>query len=190
VTRACLAPVALACGCAASGALAIGPTIDAHQVVRLEGAAGGGMVPDGNGVAALQSASPGVVGVWSIGARVTFAGGTRWSHTQASLGGYIEYLRIGTVDSPWGFHAGISFGVLVAQRPRVMIGLYAGPDRVSRARMVGTNDGCVTEFATDGVDLTLRAHADIEGFHAGDWWQLGAMYVRRWTDLYGNSVCD
>jgi len=179
VTRACAVLAALACGCA--GALAIGPTIDARGVVRLEGAASGGVVPGGNDVSATGDPDRGAIGVVSIGIRIALAAGTRWSYAQGSISGYVEYARLGTASSPWGFHVGLAIGSKLARRAEVIVGLYGGPDHLAHAHTFDTGDGYATTFATDGVELSVRG---MPASGSGRWWQLGAMYVRRGTELY------
>ncbi len=163
--------------CAASGAFAIGPTIDSNRVVRLEGEAGVGTVPQWTATASLTDPSLRTIGVFSVGMRLALAAGTRLSYSQGWFGGYIEYLQLGTEGAPWGFHAGLTIAIPFEGRSNMLIGLDAGPDRLGHAHSMDTGDGYATTFVTDGLDLTVRGRE-------GSWWQVGALYVRRGTMLY------
>jgi hypothetical protein len=169
----------LACGCAATGALAIGPTLDGDRMLRLEGDASCGPV-NGNNVIALGDPNHGAIGVWSIGARITLSGGLPLSRSQGTLGAYVEYLRLGTSSSPWGFHVGLTIAGTLFPGSAFLVGIYGGPDRLARATTMDSNDGYTTTFVTNGLDLSFRARAS----GPDSWWQLGALYVRRGTLLY------
>ncbi|MDB4955602.1 MAG: hypothetical protein JWO36_3171 [Myxococcales bacterium] len=166
----------LVSACATTGALAIGPTIDSNRVVRLEGEAGAGAV-DGNNVTALADPSQRTIGVFSVGVRLALAAGTRLSYSQGWFGGYIEYLQLGTEGARWGFHAGLTIATTLEGRPKMLIGLNAGLDRLAHAHSMDTGDGYATTLITDGLDITIRGLGR-------NWWQVGASYVRRGTVLY------
>ena len=74
-----LAVLVLACGCATTGALGVGPTIDSDGTVRLEGNASGGPVTDNN-ITAREDPQHGAIGVWSVGVAVALGIGARDSH--------------------------------------------------------------------------------------------------------------
>jgi hypothetical protein len=182
--RAQLVAVALASGCATTGALAIGPTLDGDHVVRLEGQVGCGPVMDGNNVTAVGDPNHGAIGVWSVGGRLALGAGTQLSYTQGWIGGYVEYLLLGSTSAPWGFHVGLTIARPFTSQPQVLVGVYAGPDRLASANGGDTGDGFATTFVTNGVDLSFRARVDGGGLHAGSWWQVGAAYVRRGTLIF------
>lgn len=180
--RACVVLFVLAGGCAPSGALAIGPTLDADRVIRLEGEAALGTT-NGVNVTALGDPSHGATGVWSVGVRVALGAATRWSLSQGRVGGYIEYLRLGTATARWGFHAGLTIAVPF-DRGKALVAVYAGPDRLAHVRSMDTGDGYATTFVTDGLDLSFRARLGSTGLLTTNWWQVGAFYVRRGSVLY------
>jgi hypothetical protein len=167
----------LASACAPTGALAIGPTIDSDRVVRLEGDAELGAVLGGNDVRDVADPTQRSIGVWAVGLRLALGAGSRLADSQGWLGGYIEYLQLGTPGAPWGFHVGLTFAATFASHAQPVIGFDAGFDHLAHAHSEDTGDGFATTFVTNGLDLIVRGHGD-------SWWQLGAFYVRRGTMLY------
>jgi hypothetical protein len=177
-----VAAFVLACGCpGATGALAIGPTVDHAGVVRLDAEAGGGIPANANDITVPARAA---TGVWCVGVRLALAAGTHWGYAQGSFGGYVEYLRLGTPSASWGFHVGatVAFALSVARHENVLFGLYAGPDHLARSPTFDDIDGEEETWVTDGLDLNFRIEPSTPGA-AGPWWQLGALYVRRGTAI-------
>ena len=163
--------------CAPTGALAIGPTLDGDHVVRLEGQADGGTIGNGNNVTGLGDPSQTSFGVLAVGLRLALATGTHLSDSQGWLAGYIEYLQLAKGSGDWGFHGGLTFGFTFQSEPKLLVGLDVGLDRTAHAHSSDTGDGFATTFVTDGFDLVVRGRG-------GNWWQVGAHYVRRGSLLY------
>jgi hypothetical protein len=174
--------VVLAAGCATSGAIGVGPTIDGDGVVRIEGNAGTGPVTD-NGIIALDDPQRGPIGIWAFGVRVAVGIGTRLSRTQSWFGGYVEYVRLGSSSSPWGFHTSLTVGMTL-DHGGLFAALSGGPDRISSATWMDSNDGRYTVITTNGADLSLRGQFHLAEGEATSPWQLSASYIRQSAHLY------
>jgi hypothetical protein len=173
-----IALAVLVSGCATVGSLGIGPTLDGDGVVRLEGTAGDGPVPDG--APGASDPQRGALDVWSVGVRFGLAAAPHLAQSEGWLGLYVEYMRLGTASAPWGAHAMLTLGFGFQRRGRLFAALSAGPDRLAHGDIVCTNDGTVYEVATDGLDLSFRARLN---FDRTSWWQVGAAYVRHGATL-------
>lgn len=165
-------------GCATTAAVAVGPTIDSNADVRLEVNAGGGPILDGNDVAGTDRP----VGLAVFGFRAALGVGAARALTQGWGGIYVEYLRLGTSSSPWGYHATFTLAGGFDRGGCLVAAFSAGPSRASSIDMRDSNDGPLTTFGTNGVDLSIRGRLGESGTAAP--WQLGVFYVRQSSTIY------
>jgi hypothetical protein len=165
----------LATGCAASSALGVGATLDGQGHLGLEVEGADGPLPwDQGGL---------VSHVWSFGVEGSIGATRARPYVFGSLGVYAEYLDVGTMASPWGWHARLALGILGT------IELTTGPTRLSSIVARDTNDGLTTSFVSNGVDTSVR-WTFLPRFDGHDWrfdrnrWRFALRYERRWTLEY------
>lgn len=203
VARWTLAIVALtlACGCAESEAYAIGPTIDGAGQLGFELRGAAGPVTNGNRTLIPPYAAPQPESLWIMGLSVA-VGATTYPHAWASFAPYVEYLRLGSPEQPWGWHAGASLGasaweggsmgLLIGQE--LVVALYSGPQYLRSQIAQDTNDGTTEISDLSGADLELRlplwptAASARNPEHPvplrASRWRLGLLYVGQQVTLY------
>jgi hypothetical protein len=182
-----IAITALISACAESHSFAIGPTIDGDGHVGIEAAEAVGPIVSG-GESALDATDLDATGkrvaasFVVTGIRGAFGATNARPYGVASVGFYVEYLRLGVPASPWGYHATVSLNASTHGRGALFCALTMGPNRVATLRTRDTNEGDSTGVFTNGLDASVRYYAR-PGQGWGPW-QLGLFYVRQDTWLY------
>jgi hypothetical protein len=191
----CLA-LGLIGACAASAA--VGPTIERGGIVHIQGDGSLALqVPDG-GFPTLADPQHGPVDVWLMGFGGSVGLGARLSRTELTFDMFVEYMHVGSPESPYGYHVIIGCGVggEFEQVPRLSLTLRAGGNRLAAEYPPKNYYDVGHAFVSNGVDLSLQLRATSDELFAGKGqlpvrerppatpWQLGLFYVRQDTHLY------